>query len=104
MPNRLPEHRFAYWLLRESINRITGWLPTILHQQPLLSLASFSRNFGQCLRAGLPVTEAFEKCRLALDSKDLKTRWSGVQQRLRLFQLEKMVEVTIVAVPIGVQH
>ena len=83
MPNRLPEHRFAYWLLRESINRITGWLPTILHQQPLLSLASFSRNFGQCLRAGLPVTEAFEKCRLALDSKDLKTRWSGGQQRLR---------------------
>ncbi|MEC8474521.1 MAG: hypothetical protein VXZ38_07725, partial [Planctomycetota bacterium] len=83
MPHRLPEHRFAYWLLLESIHRIAGWLPTILRQQPLVSLASFSRNFGQCLRAGLPVTEAFEKCRLALDSKYLKIRWSGGQQRLR---------------------
>lgn len=83
MNRRLPEHQFAYWILRETIHRVRCWLPKIFRSQPLFSLASFSREFGQCLRVGLPVVDSFEKCRLAIDSTYLRDRWQDAKQRMQ---------------------
>lgn len=83
MNRRLPEHQYAYGILRETILRVRSWLPVVYRSQPLVSLASFSREFGQCLRAGLPVVESFEKCRLVIDSTYLRDRWQDGKRRMQ---------------------
>lgn len=82
MSRRLPEHQFAYWFARESFRRLSSWLPKVWRPAPLPSLATFSREYSQCLKAGLPVADAFEKCRLVIESRDLKHRWRDVRRRM----------------------
>jgi len=82
MTNRLPEHQFAYWFVGESVARSTKWISSIWRAKPLLALSRFSREFNLCLRAGLPVADAFEKCRLANDCSYLKKYWEGGRQKM----------------------
>lgn len=80
---RLPEHQFSYWLLREAFRRLSGWFSRLYRSQPFFSLASFSRDFGQCLKSGLPVDSAFEKCRLAIDARYLRNQWERSTRRIQ---------------------